>query len=480
MNRYLFLTGATGLLGRYLLCDLMQQGHRLAVLVRGSKRETPRERMEAILQHWEERLGKSLPRPVVIEGDICQDNLGLTEADTRWLARNCKAVLHSAASLQFLADGSGEPHRSNFGGTENMLSLCETANLQELHYVSTAYVCGLRQGKILESELDCDQAFRNDYEESKLKAEKLVRSNRHIQNLTVYRPAVISGDSQTGYTNTYHGIYLYLRLMSLLVPRQPLGPDGKRVTQLRLPMTGEERRNVIPVDWVSKVITKLYSTAEAHGRTFHLAPETCLTPKLLIDAGYSYFGSTGVEYIGDQKIDPSTYNAFEAEILPSFTMYSNYERTDPTFDCTNTKTYAPELPCPIIDETMIHTYMRYGEEDRWGKRRVKKGTVKLDAKKYFENYRTVSCDPPCSSKIAFDILGPGGGQWTFHRQPDQSLAIEPGIKADDSMTVRVSIEEFEKMISSAPWKEGQNAHPDFLDHFFPAFTPKIRRENAPN
>ncbi len=34
---------------------------------------------------------------------------------------------------------------------------------------------------------------------------------------------------------------------------------------------------------------------DAHGHTFHLAPEECLTPKLIIDAGYKYFGSTGVE-----------------------------------------------------------------------------------------------------------------------------------------------------------------------------------------
>ena len=46
---YHLLTGATGLLGSYLLRDCLRQGHRLAVLVRPSKRESGRQRIEAIL-----------------------------------------------------------------------------------------------------------------------------------------------------------------------------------------------------------------------------------------------------------------------------------------------------------------------------------------------------------------------------------------------------------------------------------------------
>ncbi|MFN7291703.1 MAG: SDR family oxidoreductase [Pirellula sp.] len=372
MGDYLFLTGGTGLVGRYLMHDLLARGQKLAVLVRSSKRETGAERIEAILDYWSERTGRDAPKPVVLEGDILREDLGLNQADLNWVSRNCKTMMHSAASLLFHADGSGEPRLSNVVGTQNMLQVCEKAKLRELHYVSTAYVCGLRPGPIMESELNCGQEFRNDYEASKLEAEELVRSCSLFDKLTVYRPAVISGDSETGYTNTYHGIYLYLRLMALLVPRQPVDANGKRQTRLRLPMTGQERRNVIPVDWVSRVMTELYMNRDAHGNTFHLAPEECLTPKLIIDAGYKYFGSTGIEYIGYQDIDPATYNSFEAELLPAMMMYSNYAATDPTFDCTNTKRFAPDCPCPVIDEQMLHRYIQFGEEDRWGKRRQMK------------------------------------------------------------------------------------------------------------
>ncbi len=430
--------------------DLLEGGQRLAILVRGSKRETASERVETILQHWERQSGKSLPRPVLLEGDIRKPCLGLSGNDRRWVANHCSSMMHSAASLTFHADGTGEPWHTNFDGTQNMLGLCYAAGLRKLHYVSTAYVCGLRQGKILETEVDCGQTFRNDYEESKLRAEMLVRDASFIDELTVYRPAVISGDSQTGYTNTYHGIYLYLRLMALLTPRHPVGPDGVRITRLRLPLQGDERRNVIPVDWVSKVMTQLFLNPEAHGRTFNMAPDDCLTARQLIDAGYTFFNSTGVEYVGYGPIDPTTYNDLEAASLPGLAMYNNYESTDPTFDCANLKRFAGDLPCPAIDEAMLHTYIRFGEADRWGKRRIEPAIVHWSAADYFRefhvaddiSYGTTKC------RLAVDLVGPGGGQWTLGLMADGTLVCSPGAHHDADSLLRLNVAEFKEMVSN--------------------------------
>ncbi len=465
MTGYLLLTGSTGLLGRYLMRDLLEGGQRLALLVRGSKRESASHRVEAILQFWERQSGTTLPRPVLLEGDIRRPCLGLSGDDKRWVARHCESMMHSAASLTFHADGTGEPWHTNFDGTQHMLELCQATGLRQLHYVSTAYVCGLRQGKILETEVDCGQAFRNDYEESKLRAELLVRESAFIDKLTVYRPAVISGDSQTGYTNTYHGIYLYLRLMALLVPRQHIGPDGVRMTRLRLPLHGDERRNVIPVDWVSKVMTRLYFNRAAHGRTFNLAPDDCLTARQMIDAGYKFFNSTGVEYVGYGPIDPSTYNELEAASLPGLAMYNNYESTDPTFDCTNLKRFAGDMPCPAIDEAMLHTYIRYGEEDRWGKRRIDKPVVHWQAADYFREF-PVADDVSYSktkSRLAIDLAGPGGGQWTLGLMPDGNLVCTAGVHSDADSLLRISVTEFKKLVGNPTGSHQRDA----VEQLFP-------------
>ncbi len=445
--------------------DLLESGQRLALLVRSSKRESAFERVEAILQYWERLSGRSLPRPVLIEGDIRKPCFGIRSADKRWVANHCTSIMHSAASLTFHADGTGEPWDTNHGGTQHMLELCRATGLRKLHYVSTAYICGLRQGRILETDVDCGQEFRNDYEESKLKAELLVREADFLDQLTVYRPAVISGDSETGYTNTYHGIYLYLRLMAMLTPRQPIGPDGVRVTRLRLPLQGDERRNVIPVDWVSKVMTRLFLNPEAHGHTFNLAPDECLTARQLIDAGYSFYNSTGVEYIGYVPIDPATYNELEAASLPGLAMYNNYESTDPTFDCTNLKRFAGDMPCPAIDERMLHTYIRYGEADRWGKRRFEAPVLDWNAADYFRDFPAANdhAKDAYDKRLAIDLVGPGGGQWTLSLSPDASLVCSPGLHSNADSLLRMSALEFSQLVSQPIGTQEQHA----VEQLFP-------------
>ena len=132
MNYHILLTGATGLLGRYLLRDLLLADVPVAAVVRGSRRQSAEDRVEALMATWDDMLGRSLPRPHVLTGDICEPNLGLDDAGLRWVDENCDAVLHNAASLTFVATSEdGEPYRSNVRGTQNVLELCRATNIQD-------------------------------------------------------------------------------------------------------------------------------------------------------------------------------------------------------------------------------------------------------------------------------------------------------------------------------------------------------------
>ncbi|MFM7561553.1 MAG: SDR family oxidoreductase, partial [Planctomycetota bacterium] len=194
---YFFLTGASGLVGRYLTRDLLASGKRLAVLARSNRRMSAHDRIELLLQRWEQKLGYSLPRPIVLEGDVSQPNLGLSTDDQRWISRHCTGLIHNAAVVKFEpAEHDQEPWRTNLYGTRHALDLAQRTGLRELHYVSTAYVCGNRSGVVREDELDCGQAFRNSYEESKFLAEREVMDSSGFSSKTVYRPSIIAGDSQ--------------------------------------------------------------------------------------------------------------------------------------------------------------------------------------------------------------------------------------------------------------------------------------------
>ncbi len=451
---YTLLTGATGLVGRYLVRDLLLNGHELAVVVRPSRKQAPRERMEEILQHWERELGRPLPRPVVLSGDITEPNFGLSDAETDWVRENCSSIIHSAAILEFYGkDRAGEPWRTNLNGTQNMINLCRDNGIRDIHYVSTAYVAGYQSEAVMESSLDAGQTFRNDYEESKFCAETLVRAIDFADHVTVYRPAVIAGDSRTGYTNTYHGVYLYLRLMSVMIPPVPADENGYRHTPIRLRMTGEERRNIIPVEWVSAVMCRLFETPEARGLTFHMAPDTPIKSGEMIEYCGNYFKSTGVEFHGYDELPPLTREEnedqwmFERMVTENAETYAPYERTDNTFDMTNTKQFAGDIVCPQIDQTVVYRYIEFGTEDRWGKRKPEVDPVKSWAEDIFHSLKVDSASSETSLQtIGVDVHGPGGYQATLQLSLSGIHSVRRGLPEGEVPVMRISSADLEAAI----------------------------------
>ena len=335
-----------------------------------------------------------------------------------------------------------------------MLDACRELGILDLHYVSTAYVCGTRRGVIREHDLDCGQDFRNDYEQSKFLSEKMVREADFLKQLTVYRPAVIAGDSKSGYTNTYHGLYIYLRLISTLVRNQEPGPDGRRFTPIRLNMTGDERRNVVPVDWVSAVLCRLFETPEAQGGTYHIAPGEPLTPKEMVEAGYKYFNSYGVEFLGPDANATGNAGDMDKTLYENKAIYQSYESTDPTFDTTNTDRFTEDLPCPKIDEAMLHRFWKYGEEDRWGKRRQPKAVVPFWVGRQLDSAVTGSRTSNGSSRtdrlempltVGLDVLGPGGGQWQVLLRGDRLEDVERGLPSNAVALLRISTDNWQRL-----------------------------------
>ena len=455
-DSYVFLTGATGLVGRYLVRDLLLKGVRLAVLVRPTKKLTAHERMESVLQYWERKLNRSLPRPIVLTGDVNQSQLGLGEFDLKWLKENCEYVIHNAAVLSFYgSDSTQEPWRTNVGGTQNVIEVAKQIEATNWHYVSTGYVCGCRKGVIYEGELDGSAGFRNDYEESKFQAEKMIRAEADgVAELTVYRPAVIVGDSTTGYTSSYHGLFLYLRLMATLVPEQPRDENGVIQTPIRLQISGDEPRNLVPVDWVSSSIARLFGCPEAHGKTFHLAPKKRVTSREIIDSCNEYFNSQGVVYTG-VNADPQSpkeefeANRFEELILESSRMYDDYFTQDPNFDLTNLEHYISDYPCPKIDREMIFKFIEFGTRDRWGKRR---GVAPEIACWFGEKLLNVSqldfLSPVKKAFVGIDIHGPGGGQWQITID-GKSRTVQRGLPNHPIPVITLDSNELQEKLSQA-------------------------------
>ncbi len=355
MDGAILLTGATGLLGRYLLRDLTVAGHRVAVLVRPSARQPADARVAALLAAWDQRGYGDLPAPQVLTGDITSPGLGLSDTDARWAEEHCDLVLHNAASLTFFADPAepGEPWRSNVEGTRNVLGFARDAGIADFHHVSTAYVAGLRTGVVREDDGDVGQEFGNDYEKSKLQAEALVRAADFLETPTVYRPSIIVGDSETGFTTTFHGFYAVVKLAHALARLVDV-TEGGDSADWSLPLhglTGDERKNLVPVDWVSAAIAEIVGRRDCWGKTYHLTPAEPVRADVIRDVVEEVVGHHGRSAFGGQAAAGEAA-ALSAEVEAAFyeqmKVYETYLRNDPTFDRTNLLA-AFDRPCPPLD-----------------------------------------------------------------------------------------------------------------------------------
>lgn len=427
---YHLLTGATGQLGSYLLRDCLREGRRLAVLVRPAKRESGRERVESILSRCEAELQTTLPRPVVIEGELTEANLGLDDAGLQWISRHCCSVIHNAASLTFHGNGrQGEPWHTNVNGTRQILDLCRSAGIRQFHYISTAYVCGLREGRVLETELDVGQTPGNDYELSKIEAEKLVRGAPWIDPPTVYRPSIIVGDSQSGYTATFHGFYALVKLAHTLVSRMVRGSTAGPLLVRGLGLSGKEYKNLVPVDWVSAVFTRIFSRPEHHGRTYHIVSRRPPPVTLIADVIQH-----AVEEYSKLADKDDTFRCDSEWFLNSFReqieVYRVYLRNDPQFDDTQRAAAAP-LPCPETNAGMLLRLARFAIEGNFGKARSRRTRPDFDVCKHIHELPThhVPLAPNLvgSYQLGLDVNGPGGGQWKLLLRNGRLMEAEDGI-----------------------------------------------------
>ncbi len=372
MDGVILLTGATGLLGRYLLRDLLTAGQNVAVVVRPSDRQPAEARVASLVAAWERRGVTGLSMPHVLVGDITSPVLGLSPTDRRWVADHCDMVLHNAASLSFEPASSpdDEPWRSNVGGTRNVLELCRQTGISDFHHVSTSYVCGLREDLVYENQLDVGQEFGNDYEKSKLQAEQLVREADFLAPPTFYRPAIIVGDSQTGFTTTFHGYYAVVRL-AVTLTRLVEGADSIDWSIPLHGLTGNERKNLVPVDWVSAVASEIVGRRDLWGHTYHLTPTEPVrasTIRDVIEKVVGYEGTTAFTEAGENGSAGASFGAeLESAFYEQMEVYATYWRNDPTFDRTNLLAAVPHLPCPPLDydrllmmaETAINMNFKY-------------------------------------------------------------------------------------------------------------------------
>ena len=269
-----FLTGFPGFIGRRLAARLLEEDADLRVVALVEPRMAEPARAAAA------EIGPE--RIEILEGDIAQRRLGLAAAEWDRLTAEVTSAFHLAA-IYNLAVPLELAQRVNVDGTGNVLELCAACErLERLNYVSTAYVAGVRRGVVYEHELALGQAFKNHYESTKFQAEVWVRDAMGDVPTTIYRPAIVVGESSTGETQKFDGPYYMLRVISFCESRgMPIPQFGRAGAPF----------NVVPVDFVVDALVAGSRSEDAVGETLHLVdPEPVTASELLTTLAHEYSG----------------------------------------------------------------------------------------------------------------------------------------------------------------------------------------------
>ena len=205
-------------------------------------------------------------------GDIRKMDLGLAGLELKSLGD----VTHAfhLAGVQSAAAGPALLKAVNVDGVRNIIAFArELPKLKRLVHFSSCFVSGDRQGVVLEEHLDDVPARRSPDEESKYQGERLMRAAMGDLPISIVRPAIVVGDSETGEVDRFDGVYA----MGILLVTSPVS------VPIPLPGPGMAPLNVIPVDYLTRVVARIATSDFAVGRTFHVVDPNPLSARMIYD-----------------------------------------------------------------------------------------------------------------------------------------------------------------------------------------------------
>ncbi|KAB8068236.1 hypothetical protein BDV29DRAFT_199523 [Aspergillus leporis] len=263
-----FLTGATGFVGAYLLDRLlsMQAVKTVACLARSRGSQTAASRVQKALEKynlWERSLDK-MQKLLILDGELADETLGLGADKFHWLANWASVIFHVGARVNWC-----EPYEAHFEpnvlGTRNIIRLVCQGRRKALHYLSSIdawNVTGFinKTKRVLEDEplkphmksLPYDMG----YAQSQWVADEMVqRARARGLPAAIYRPGFVIGDSQRAIGNPDD---FFSRMIVACI-------------QLKcFPHLPRQRLEYVTVDYVCSAMVHIASETDNLGRAYHL------------------------------------------------------------------------------------------------------------------------------------------------------------------------------------------------------------------
>jgi thioester reductase-like protein len=262
----IFLTGSTGYLGSYLATGLLRSYRDpLNVLVRAKSDQEARERLWQSLQlhmdftEFSQRVSNCVR---IFLGDLTNQHFGLSDGEYHALVQSTDSVIHCAASLNRKSEK--QCLNVNLRGTLEVIQLARRAQdhhgLRRFSHVSTVAVAGHRQDEVVQEDAAIDWA-RSDYDpyaRTKKFCEHMVHQLLPDVDRTIFRPAIVLGDSTRPETTQFDMVQAFSVLQSLPV----------------LPLKPTDRIDIVPANYVGKAIVTIHQKDQPKYPRYHLSSGT--------------------------------------------------------------------------------------------------------------------------------------------------------------------------------------------------------------
>jgi nucleoside-diphosphate-sugar epimerase len=255
-HQRVMVTGATGIVGCELVRTMLRRPDppQIFALLRGSHAEVELKRRW--ICEWSGVGRERADRLIALRGEMTLPGMGISTQDQA-AARSVTGILHAAAVTRF--DQTPETARiNNVVTAQNILGHARHCpQLTRIGMVSTVFVAGRRGGTILESELDLQTDFNNEYERSKAHAEYEARISMRELPIDVYRLSIVVGRRTDGHISRLSGIYPIFRLFHEGLLAMFPGSPGQRV-------------DIIPADFAAEAVLHLFAGSRVPGVTYHV------------------------------------------------------------------------------------------------------------------------------------------------------------------------------------------------------------------
>lgn len=338
------VTGATGFIGREVVRGLLAADRPVIALVRGRAGIPAEARLAGAVGAAPD--GKRL---LAVECDLADRRSRLPAVVLSRLRATVETVIHCAGDTAFFPTALASFRAGHVEGPRAVLEALVGGRLQRWVQVSTAFVCGRRTGRILETEGDVGQEFHNPYEGLKLQAEDVLRAagRRSGVDVRVVRPSIVVGLApETAGGAPANLFFDFIRLVAAF-RSLAAGTDQP----VRIAARPRARFNIVPIDYVTTAIRALAEHPDATGGTFHLVVAAAPSQEAMLGMIAERLGVRGIRLVESGEGVTVSGSFLERRLARLLAPYQDYLEQDVSFDDSQTRALLD--PCgvrtPMLD-----------------------------------------------------------------------------------------------------------------------------------